>query len=104
MMASERGLVARHVTVGRAQDERLIALVAAAIEKVRGLGVRAGDDDARHPHDVELEARGVEPLDLLVLRHQHLAALVAALLDAGLLVLDVIAGHADFDEPANEIA
>ena len=57
-----------------------------------------------HAHDVELEARGVEPLDLLVLGHEHLAALVAALLGARLLVLDVVAGHADLDEAADQVA
>ena len=74
------------------------------VEERRGLGVGAGDDDAGDPHDVELEARGVEALDLLVLRDEHLAALVAALLHAGLLILDVIAGHADLDEAANQVA
>ena len=57
-----------------------------------------------HPHDVELEARGVEALDLLVLGDEHLAALVAALLGARLLVLDVIAGHADLDESPDQVA
>ena len=42
--------------------------------------------------------------DLLVLRHQHFAALVSALLDARLLVFDVIARYADFDEAANQVA
>jgi hypothetical protein len=57
-----------------------------------------------HLHDVELEAGGAEPLDLLVLPHEHLAALVAALLHAGLLVLDVVARDADLDEAAHEVA
>ena len=102
--ARKRDLVGRHVEVGGAQDERLIALVAAAVEQRGGLGVGARHDDARHAHDVELEARGVEALDLLVLGHQHLAALVAALLRAGLLVLDVVAGHAGLDEAADQVA
>ncbi len=75
-----------------------------AVEEGRGLGVGAGDDDAGHAHDVELEAGRVEPLDLLVHRHEHLAALVAALLAAGLLVLDVVAGHADLDKAADQVA
>ena len=57
-----------------------------------------------HPHDVELEARGVQALDLFVLRHQHLAALVAAFLHARFLVLDVVSRHADLDESANQVA
>ncbi len=97
-MRQEARLVRRASEVGGAQDERLVALVAAAVEQVGRLGVGAGDDDAGHAHDVELEAGGVEALDLLVLGDQHLAALVAALLGAGLLVLDVVAGHAGLDE------
>ena len=57
-----------------------------------------------HPHDVELEAGGVEALDLFVRRDEDLAALVAALLRAGTLVLDVVAGHARLDETANQVA
>ena len=56
------------------------------------------------PHDVELEPGGVEPLDLLVGRHQHLAALVPALLGARPLVLDVVAGDARLDEAPDEVA
>ena len=92
------------VDVGRAEDERLVALVAAAVEQRRGLGVGARDDDAGHLHDVELEARGAEALDLLVLGDEHLAALVAALLHARLLILDVVAGHAHLDEAPDEVA
>ena len=40
-------LVGRHREVGHAQDERLVALVAAAVEQVGRLGVGAGHDDAR---------------------------------------------------------
>ena len=82
----------------------MVPLVAAVVEEVRGLGVGAGHDDAWHAHDVELEARGVEALDLLVNADEHLAALVAALLGAGALVLYVVAGDADLDEPADEVA
>ena len=100
----ERDLEARQVDVGRAEDERLIALVAAAVEQRRRLGVGARDDDPRHLHDVELEARGAQALDLLVVGDEDLAALVAALLHARLLILDVIAGDADLDEAADEVA
>ena len=64
----EARLVGRHVGVGRAEQERLIAFVAATVDQVGGFGVGAGDDDAGNPHDVELEAGGVQSLDLLVLR------------------------------------
>ena len=59
---------------------------------------------AGHPHDVELEAGGVEALDLFVRRHQNLAALVATLLGARALILDVVTGHADLDEAADQVA
>ncbi len=85
-------LVARHVEIGNAKNERLIAFVRAAVEKVGGLGVGACNDDAGHLHDVELEASGIQALDLLVLGYENFAALMAALLNAGLLVFDVIAG------------
>ena len=98
------GLVRGHFDVGGAEDERLVALVAVAVEQGGGLGVGAGDEDAAHPHDVELEARRVEALDLLVLAHQHLAPLVAALLGARALVLDVVAGHPGLDEAADQVA
>ena len=104
IIARKPALYGGHLEVGGAEDERLVALVAAAVEQVGRLGVGARDDDAGHAHDVELEAGGVETLDLLVRRHQHLAALVAALLRARLLVLDVVARHADLDEAADQVA
>ncbi len=102
--ARKHGLVGRHVEVRRAKQERLIALVAATVDQVGGFGVGAGDDDARNAHDVELEAGRVQSLVLLVLRHQHLAALVAALLGARALVLDVVARNAGLDEAADQVA
>ena len=100
----EAGLVRRDCHVGHPEQERLIAFVGPAVDEVGGFCVRAGDDDAGHLHDVELEARGVETLDLLIGRHQHLAALVTALLGAGPLILDVIAGDTGFDEAPDQIA
>ena len=100
----EAGLVGGDPQVGDAEQERLVALVGAAVDQVGGLGVGARDDDAGHPHDVELEAGGVEALDLFVRRDEDLAALVAALLRARTLVLDVVAGHARLDETANQVA
>jgi hypothetical protein len=100
----EAGLVGRNFQICGAQEERLVALVGAAVDQVGRLGIGARDDDAGHPHDVELEAGGVEALDLFVRRHQNLAALVAALLGARALVLDVVARHTDLDEAANQVA
>ena len=100
----EARFVRGDLQVGGAEEERLVALVGAAVDQVGGLGVRARDDDAGHPHDVELEAGGVEALDLFVRRNQDLAALMAALLRARALILDVVAGYAGLDEAANQVA
>ena len=51
-----------------------------------------------------MEAGRVEALDLLVLGHNHFAALVAAFLRSRLLVFDVVAGHPDFNKAADQIA
>ena len=99
----EADAIARQVEIRRTEDERLVSLIAAVVEERRGLGVGSSHDDARHPHDVELKARRVEPLVLLVLADEDLAGLVTALLGARLLVLDVVARHASFDEATDEI-
>src|SRR6266540_2130054 len=96
----EARLVGWHVGVGRANQEGLIAFVAATFDQVGGFGVGAGDDEAGNAHDVELEAGRVQSLVLLVLRHKHFAALMAALLGARTLVLDVVARNAGFHETA----
>ena len=96
-------LVGRQFNVGGAQDERMIALVPAPLKERGRFGVGPGHDDAWHLHDVELEARGAQPLDLLVHTDEHLASLVPALLGAGLLVLDVVARDPDLNETADQI-
>ena len=100
----EHLLVARNCGVGGTEDERLIALVGAAVEQVGCFSIGAGNDDSRHAHDVELETGRVESLDLLVGADQHFAALMSTLLHAGLLVFDVIPRHSDLDEAANQVA
>ena len=97
-------LVAGQVEVGGSEDEGLIALVTAIFDESRGLGVGSSHDDARDTHDVELEAGGVEALDLFVSGDEDLAALVAALLRSRLLIFDVVARHSDLDKAADEIA
>src|SRR6478672_11912931 len=69
-----------------------------------GFVVGAGDDEAWNAHDVELKAGRVQSLVLLVLRHKHFAALMAALLRARTLVFDVITGNAGFHEAADQVA
>src|SRR5208282_3516808 len=98
------GLVAGQVDVRGAQDERLIALVAPALNEGCGLGISSGHKDARNPHDIELEASSIQTLDLLVLSHHHLTALMAAFLRSRLLIFDVISRNADFYKAANQIA
>ena len=98
------GLVRRNLQIGDAQKERLVALVGTAVDQVGRLGVRARHDDAGNSHHVELEAGGVESLDLFVRRHQNLPALMTTLLRAGALVLDVVARHAGLDEAADQVA
>ncbi len=104
LQCQKHGFVTRHIEVGHAQDEGLIALVGTAIEKIGRFGVGARDNDSGHLHDVQLEARGIEALDLLVLRDQHFSALVAALLYPRLLIFNVISRHAYLDEAADQIS
>jgi hypothetical protein len=99
-----RSLVWGNRPVCRPENEGLVAIIPTAVQEVRGLGIGPGDDDSRHTHDVQLKPSGVQALDLLILGDQDLPALMAAFLGAGLLVLDVVARHADLDEPPNQIA
>src|SRR5690554_1490999 len=96
-------LIARHIEVRRAEDEGLIALIAVGLNERGRLSVRAGDDDAPDAHHIELKASGVEALDLLLGGDEDLTALVAALLGARLLILDMITRHANLDEAADEV-
>jgi hypothetical protein len=97
-------LATRETDVRGTENERVIALVAPTVQEGRRLGVGASDDDPRHAHDVELEAGRVQPLDLFVDWHQDLARLMAALLHARLLILDVIAGNPGLDEATDQVA
>jgi hypothetical protein len=81
----------------------MIALVPASLQERGRFGVGPGHDDTGHLHDVELEARGAQPLDLLVHADEHLPPLVPALFGAGLLVLDVVARHPGLHETTDQI-
>src|SRR5271165_4315054 len=100
----EARLVGRYVGVRRPKQERLIALIAATVDQVGGFGVGAGDDKPRDAHDVELEAGRVQSLVLLVLCHKHFAALMAALLGAWALILDMVARHTGLHEATDKVA
>ena len=82
----------------------MITLVAPPIQQAGCFRIGARYDDSGDLHDVQLEAGRIQSLDLLVLRNQDLAALMAAFLAARLLVFDVVTGHAHFDEPANQVS
>jgi hypothetical protein len=83
--------------------ERAIVGVDVGREQVRGLGVGAGDDQGRHPAHIGGQARSGELFDRLAGGHQHLAAHVAALLDARQLVLEVHAGSAGLDHRLHQL-
>ena len=96
-------LIGWEPNAGGAKNERLVALVPVAVEQIRRLRIGPGHDDARNVHDVELEARRVEPLDLLVGGHQDFSTLVAAFLCTRPLILDVVARHANLDKSPDEV-
>ena len=100
----EARLVGRHFGVRRSNQEGLIALVAASVDQIGGFGVGASDDEARNPHNVELETGRVQSLVLLVLCHKNFAALMAALLCTRTLVLDVVARNTGFHKAADQVA
>ena len=83
--------------------ERLVALVDIAREQVGRECVGAGDDHRGHVRDVGGEPSGVQGADVLLRRHQHLAAEVPALLLARELVLPVDAGSAGLDQRLREL-
>jgi hypothetical protein len=66
-------------------------------------GIGARHDQGRHAEDIGGQARGVELLDGLAGRHQHLAAHVPALLDRCQLVLEVHAGGAGLDHGLHQL-
>src|SRR5262249_27979122 len=90
----EARLVGRHIGVRRANQEGLISFIAATVNQIGSFGVSAGDDDPGSAHKSGVEAGGVRPFFLLVLRHKLFAALMAPFLGARTLVLGVVAGTA----------
>ncbi len=104
-MQSQRAeFIQGYVEVGGPQNERLVPAVIVGVKQRGCLGIGSGDNDTRNPHDIELEPGGIEALDLLVHRHQDLAALVAAFFRARPLIFDMVARHADFDKTPDQVA
>ena len=86
-----------------ARQELVVALVDVARQELRGVGVRAGDQQRRHAGHVGREPRGEQRPDELAGRDEHLAAEVAALLLRRELVLEVHGRRAGLDHPAHQL-
>ena len=86
-----------------ASDERPVALVHVAGDQRGGVRVGAGHDERRHAADVGGQARGVQCLDVLPGRDEHLPAEVAALLLGRKLVLPVHARRARRDHRLHQL-
>mmetsp|Transcript_70195 Transcript_70195/g.106202 ORF Transcript_70195/g.106202 Transcript_70195/m.106202 type:complete len:552 (-) Transcript_70195:293-1948(-) len=81
--------VGARVLVGGALDEHVVAGVLVGLDQLRGLRVGARHDHRLRAHDVALQPRRHQPVDVLARRHQHLPAHVPALLRPVPLVLEV---------------
>ena len=86
-----------------AGGERPVALVDVARQQVGREGVGAGDDHRRHAGDIRRQPCRVQRADVLLRRHEHLAAEVAALLLARELVFPVDAGGARGDQRLGQL-
>mmetsp|Transcript_61276 Transcript_61276/g.171345 ORF Transcript_61276/g.171345 Transcript_61276/m.171345 type:complete len:559 (+) Transcript_61276:287-1963(+) len=86
-----------------ALDVRVVDGVDVRVDHGRGFCVGARDDDQRRIQDVRLHPASDEALDVLARGNEYLAAHVPALFRAGLLVLDVDASGAGFDEHLAEL-
>lgn len=71
------------------EDELVVADVNGRGDELAGLGVGAGNDEVLAAHDVPLEARGVETVDVLADGDEDLAGQMAALLSTVELILKV---------------
>src|SRR5437764_1409832 len=81
-----------------ADDERLVARVDVGRDELRGVRIRAGDQDGRNIAQVCREPRGDEFLEEDTRRNEYLAAEVTALLRARELILEVHRGGAGLDQ------
>ncbi|VUM29317.1 hypothetical protein PGKDCPLP_04299 [Stenotrophomonas maltophilia] len=80
-----------------AGGERPVVAVDVAGQQIRGFGIGTRHQQGRHAQHVGSQARGIELLDRLAGRHQHLAAHMAALLHRGQLVFEVHASGTGLD-------
>jgi len=86
-----------------AEHKLVVARVGRARQELAALGVGARDEERLEAHDVPLHARGDEAADVLRDGHEDLARLVAALLAAVELVLEVDGRDARLAERLGEL-
>lgn len=89
--------------VSDSEDELVVADVDGAADELAALRVCPGEDEVLAPHDVPLEARRVEAVDVLAGRHEDLTGEMAAFLAAVQLVLEVYRGSAVLREELGEL-
>ena len=98
-------ILERHdIGIGRAVDKGMVAVIVDAVDGRGVVGVGAGDDHARHMHDVVLQPRGVETGNHLGGRHQDFLPLMTANLAAGALIFDMDRADVVFDEGLDQVA
>src|SRR5439155_1338481 len=84
-------------------DEWLVAGVDVGRDELRGIRIRACDQDGRNIAQICREARGDEFLEEDARRDEHLAAEVAALLRARELIFEVHGGRAGLDQRFHQL-
>jgi hypothetical protein len=75
--------------VGRTEDEGVVAHVDVVVEQSRRLGVGARNDEGLRAHDVRLQPRGDQTVDVLLHRHEHFPGHMAAFFCPWLLIFEV---------------
>eukprot|EP01092_Planopodium_desertum_P013804 TRINITY_DN67867_c0_g8_i3.p1 TRINITY_DN67867_c0_g8~~TRINITY_DN67867_c0_g8_i3.p1 ORF type:complete len:672 (-),score=294.42 TRINITY_DN67867_c0_g8_i3:1748-3763(-) len=86
-----------------AGGEWLVVAIDVAGQQISRFGVGTCHQQGRHAQHVGGQPRGVELLDRLAGRHQHLATHVPALLHRGQLVFEVHAGSTGFDHRLHQL-
>ncbi len=86
-----------------ARQELAVARIDVRGQELRRIGIGAREQDGRHTLDVGGEARRVERADMLLDRHQHLAAEMPAFLFRRELVLEMHARGARLDHRLHQL-